>query len=377
MDSASDRQYRVALVGGAGSWGRLYVQAFAEHPRTEIVALADRSLDRRQAVADHYGIPTVVDDVEDLLAVEVPDIVSVILPEEVSPQVVVACAEAGVRAISCEKPIALRLEDADRMVDACRANGAALGCGTAHYEAHALISLSQWLRDGGIGALTAAAIPAGLPREVSGSGCVTLTQMRLVTGREVEWVEGCTQAPHDWQEGWDLPGGGTAHDLVDDHLHLDCPAHGRLGLSGGITCDIPAPGEEAVPARVSVTGEKGQLWVASPRSVVIQGTGAASTPVYPEFLQEPEPAFWFAPVAQRLITAVDRGQEAQCSGHDYRQALEVAIALVLSAQRGGERVALPLTDRTHGIIPRPYRLSGGDAVGWEKSGHAGPPRPPT
>ena len=100
MDSASDRQYRVALVGGAGSWGRLYVQAFAEHPRTEIVALADRSLDRRQAVADHYGIPTVVDDVEDLLAVEVPDIVSVILPVEVSPQVVVACAEAGAEAIS-------------------------------------------------------------------------------------------------------------------------------------------------------------------------------------------------------------------------------------------------------------------------------------
>ena len=73
------------------------------------------------------------------------------------------------------------------------------------------------------------------------------------------------------------------------------------------------------------------------------------------------------------MRAVDTGQEAACSGHDYRQALEIAIALILSAQRDHERVHLPLKDRTHGIIPRPYRLSGGDAIGYERSGHQAPP----
>lgn len=85
--------------------------------------------------------------------------------------------------------------------------------------------------------------------------------------------------------------------------------------------------------------------------------------MFPEFLQGEWPRDMFTPVVERLMTAIDQGQEAQCSGHDYRQSLEVAIALVLSAQRGGERVELPLADRTSGIIPRPYRLSGGDAVG--------------
>jgi len=373
MVGSPKERYRVAVVGGAGSWGRNYVRAFAAQPRAELVALVDRARERRQVLADHYGIPQVYDDVEDLLATEVPDIVSVILPVGISPQVVVTCAEAGVRAISCEKPIAVRLEEADRMVAACRDRGAALGCATAHWEGKGLIDMAQWVRDGGIGALTGVAIPNGLPREVSGSGCVQLTQMRLITGMEVEWVEGHVLPPFEWQEGWDLPGGGTAQDLADDHLHVDCPAYGRLGLSGGVGCEIPAPRESGVSARVSLTGENGQLWLAHPDSVAIQGKGARATPVYPDFLEAERPADMFAPVVARLIAAVDSGQEAQCSGHDYRQALEVAIALVLSAQRAGERVALPLTDRTHGIIPRPYRLSGGDAVGWEKSGHAGPP----
>ncbi|MFH1571426.1 MAG: Gfo/Idh/MocA family oxidoreductase [Gemmatimonadota bacterium] len=374
--AAEQKRYRVAVVGAAGSWGRNYLRAYAAHPRAEVVAIVDRARERRQAFADRYGVPAVYDEVEELLSREVPDIVSVILPVGISPQVVITCAEAGVRAISCEKPIAVRLEEADRMVTACRARGAALGCGTAHWEGKGLIKMAQWVRDGGIGRLTGAAIPCGLAREVSGSGCVHLTRLRLITGLEVEWVEGRVLPPFGWNEGWDLPGGGTAQDLVDNHLHLDCPAHGRLGLTGGITCDIPLPRESGVPAFLWVAGEKGQLWGAHPESVIIEGTGAQATPVFPEFLQGEWPRDMFTPVVERLMTAIDQGREAQCSGHDYRQALEVAVALVLSAQRGGERVELPLTDRRQGIIPRPYRLSGGDAVGWQKSGHGGPPQLP-
>ena len=63
--SSSERpegKYRVAVVGGAGTWGRHYVRAYAEHPDCEIVALIDRAKDRRQAFADRYGIDTVCDD---------------------------------------------------------------------------------------------------------------------------------------------------------------------------------------------------------------------------------------------------------------------------------------------------------------------------
>ena len=73
MGIPPEGRYRVAVVGGAGSWGQDYMRAYATHPRAQLVALVDRSRDRRQAFADGYGIPQVFDDVEDLLAAEVPD----------------------------------------------------------------------------------------------------------------------------------------------------------------------------------------------------------------------------------------------------------------------------------------------------------------
>ena len=370
------KTYKVAVVGGAGMWGRHYLRAYADHPRAEVVGLVDRAVERLDEFAERFGVGAVFGEVEELLRREVPDIVSVVLPVGISPRVVEACAEAGVRAISCEKPMAVRLEEADRMVQVCRERGVALGCGTAHYEVPGLIPLAAWVAGGNIGALTGAAIPGGLPREVSGSGCVQLTQMRLLTGREVEWVEGHVLPPHEWEEGWDQPGGGTAGELADDHLHVDCPAHGTLGLSGGITCEIPLPREGRVYGRVTAFGESGTVWAAHPESVAVQGTGAQVSPARLDFLhRKPAPDF-FTAVVERLMVALDRGEEAQCSGHDYRQALEIGIALILSAQRGGERVDLPLADRRHGILPRPYRLAGGDAVGWAKSGYESPPQVP-
>ena len=172
------KQYRVAVVGGAGTWGRHYLRTFAAHPDCEIIALVDRARERRQAFADRYGIATIFDEVEELLAREVPDIVSIILPVSANPGAVMACARAGVRVVSCEKPIALSLAEADQMVACCRQYGTALACGTAHWEVHALLDTAAWIAQGHIGRLSGAAIPGGLPNEVSGAGCVQLTTMR-------------------------------------------------------------------------------------------------------------------------------------------------------------------------------------------------------
>jgi hypothetical protein len=191
--------------------------------------------------------------------------------------------------------------------------------------------------------------------------------MRLLTGMEVEWVEGWVLPPEQWQEGWNLPPGVQA-------LEIDCPAYGRLGLSGGIVCEVPMPRPDLRPScRVSVWGENGQVWAVSPKSVLVQGRGATSTPVYPALLDAPRPDSYTL-VIEGLMRAVDTGSEVACSGHDYRQALEIAIALKLSAQQDHQRVHLPLQERGHRIFPRPYRLYGGDVVGWESIGYRGPPQ---
>ena len=61
----------------------------------------------------------------------------------------------------------------------------------------------------------------------------------------------------------------------------------------------------------------------------------------PEFLDSPRKD-GFTSAIERLMRAVDTGEDAVCSGHDYRQALEIAIALKQSAHHGHRRISLPL-----------------------------------
>ncbi|MFH1569183.1 MAG: Gfo/Idh/MocA family oxidoreductase [Gemmatimonadota bacterium] len=357
------QSYTAAVVGGCGTWGRYYLRAYAAHPRCRLVALVDRARDRRDAFAARYGIGRVCDDVAELLAGGPPDLVAVSLPVAANPDAVIALALGGVRAISCEKPIAADLDQADEMVRVCRERGVPLGCGTACWELPHLLDTVQWVRDGHIGRLTAAAIPGGLPVEVSGAGCVQLTMMRRLTGMEVEWAEG-------WVEPADASFTGPSG---AQPWEIDGPAHGRLGLSGDIVCQIPAPPVgRRVRCKVSVEGEAGRVWLGDP-SVHVVDTGPEARPVFPEFTQREWDRDFFGPAITRLITALEAGQEALCSGHDYRQALEIAIALKLSARDGHQRVQLPLAARRQRLYPHPYRLQGGDVSGWPGGGYSGPP----
>ena len=359
----AERKYRVAVVGGAGTWGRYYLRTFAQHPRCQVIALVDRARDRRQAFADRYAVPAVFDDVGELLAREIPDIVSVILPVAYTAGVVLQCAEAGVKVVSCEKPIAAQLSQADELVRRCRELGTILGCGTARWSPY-IPQIIDWVRAGNIGALTGVAMPNGLEREVSGGACHDLVLMRLLVGREVEWVEGWTQPPLL----------NFANPEAADDTEIDCPAYGRLGLSGGIVCELPPPNpDRRVPCTVSLTGEEGQVWICPPRPVLIQGKGATASPVFPGFFDDPPPTDFFVPLIEDLMRAFDTGEDSRCSGHDYRQVLEIAIAVKQSAAHNHQRIALPLSDRSLRLLPHPYRLRGGDQAGWQSIGYTGPP----
>jgi len=360
-----DRKYRVAVVGGAGTWGQRYLRAYANHPDCQIIALVDPARDRRKGLADRYGIDWTCDSIEELLSADLPDIVSAIVPVASNPEIIIACARAGVKVVSCEKPIAVELSRADAMVDTCRECGTVFSCGSVYSGVPYLRETLAWIREGHLGQLTGAAIPGGLPREVAGGCCVQLTLLRLLTGMDAEWAEGWTLPP---APGWILPPGAAA-------AEIDCPAYGRLGLSGGIPCEIPEPRSgKGTSCHVAVSGEEGQVWLAAPRPVFIQGRGAESTPIFPAFLQNPPPADYFTLRIELLLRAFDTGREEFDSGHGYRQALEIAMVLKLSAQRDHQRISLPLEDRSSRIFPHPYRLHGGDVAGWESMGAKGPPR---
>lgn len=118
------RKLRVGIVG-CGAISRNHLEAFGAINDVEIVGVCDIEIDRARATAAAWGIPTAVDTVAELLGLGL-DIVSVCTPHPTHEDVVLQAAAAGVHVL-CEKPIAIELYSAERMVSACDDAGVKLG----------------------------------------------------------------------------------------------------------------------------------------------------------------------------------------------------------------------------------------------------------
>jgi predicted dehydrogenase len=118
------RPLRVGIAG-CGAISRNHLEAFRALKDVEIVGVCDIDLARARDTAAAWGIPAAVDSVHGLLALE-PDIVAVCTPHPTHEDVVLQAAAAGVHVL-CEKPIAIDLASAERMVNACEDAGVKLG----------------------------------------------------------------------------------------------------------------------------------------------------------------------------------------------------------------------------------------------------------
>jgi UDP-N-acetyl-2-amino-2-deoxyglucuronate dehydrogenase len=115
-----------ALVG-CGSIARKHAHALHEYlDEAELRAFVDRDLARAREFSAKYGAPA-FSSVQDMMRAvgNQIDVVNVLTPSGAHCQSVLELAEYG-RPLVVEKPLALRLEDADRMIQACDAHGAKL-----------------------------------------------------------------------------------------------------------------------------------------------------------------------------------------------------------------------------------------------------------
>ncbi|MGY1721856.1 Gfo/Idh/MocA family protein [Blastococcus sp. SYSU DS0533] len=109
-------------VLGTGHWAKaVHAAALAAHPTAELAGVWGRDPQRAEALAAEFEVPG-YKDVDALLA-DV-DAVAIALPPHVQAPLAVRAAEAG-RHLLLEKPIALDVAAADRVVDAVRAAGVA------------------------------------------------------------------------------------------------------------------------------------------------------------------------------------------------------------------------------------------------------------
>ena len=89
-----------------------------------LVAVCDQIQARADALASTFGVPAYY-DIADFLARSDIDAVAVLTPSGLHPEHAIACAMAG-KHVVVEKPMALRLQDADDMIRACDEAGVKL-----------------------------------------------------------------------------------------------------------------------------------------------------------------------------------------------------------------------------------------------------------
>ncbi|MCY3552433.1 MAG: Gfo/Idh/MocA family oxidoreductase [Candidatus Poribacteria bacterium] len=346
----SDTKYRVAIIG-CGRMGQNYAEAYTTYPDTEIVAIVDANAQRQEVLGARFGVSALYPDVETLLKDMVPDIAVVVTPTKYMKDVVIACAEAGIRGISTEKPIAARLQDADAMVEACAERDIIFAGGNLQRAMNEVQEAAARLHKGEFGNIRGASVH-GFGGEISGGGCQHISVLRLFTNAEVEEVI-----------AW-----GTPPEALNGETDEGLIINGRVYLSNGLECSVF--GTPTSCRGVDVwTDECLVRWDWNPPEIFKDydphGNRIRLDPNYNPY---PWSEFGYLTGSIRsFLSAVDGNGDPWITGADLRQALEVAIAAKLSANRNSAPIKLPLEDRSLALYPRPYRWLGGDATGRPQS----------
>jgi len=138
-------------VIGVGRMGRLYAANLAQRvPNARLVAVADQKAGLAESFAKEYGVPKFYENHRDLLSDPDVEAVAVITSTSTHKDVVIDAAKAG-KAVFCEKPISLSLEDANRILQVVEETGAFLQMGFQRRFDAAYMGARQKVEEGIIG----------------------------------------------------------------------------------------------------------------------------------------------------------------------------------------------------------------------------------
>lgn len=143
--------YQAAILG-CGRMSRGHARAYKELG-IPIVAGADIAQEGLDRARDDFGASKTYTDYRQLLDEVKPDLVSIATAEPLHAEMVIAAAKHGVKGIVCEKPMAMNLGEAKRMVEACRASGTVLTISHQRYYSTQYAHARELIAQGAIGAV--------------------------------------------------------------------------------------------------------------------------------------------------------------------------------------------------------------------------------
>jgi predicted dehydrogenase len=146
----SRQPLRFGIIG-CGRIAPRHAQSLQQVAATQLVAVADILPSRAHHLANEYGARPYTDYAQ-LLDRHDIDAVSICVPSGLHAQVAIDAMHAG-KHVLVEKPIAITLSDADRMIETSKSSGRALGVVLQNRYNHPMLALRQAIDEGKLGRL--------------------------------------------------------------------------------------------------------------------------------------------------------------------------------------------------------------------------------
>jgi len=149
-----NNNYKASIIGcGRMSHGHAHAYQNAGIP---LVAVADISEEALNNYRKNYSIKRTYTDYKKMLDKVKPDLVSIVTHDRLHCQMVVDAAVSGVKGIVCEKPMAMNLEEADKMLEACDKSNSTLTISHQRYYMPQYSQARELIAQGALGNIRSA-----------------------------------------------------------------------------------------------------------------------------------------------------------------------------------------------------------------------------
>ncbi len=151
------RTLRVGVIGAGAFASRRHLPDVLRDERATLTAACRRDPEALATVADHFSIPGRYSDWQTMLAEEPLDAVIIATPHDQHAEQAIAALDRGIHVL-LEKPMAITVEEGERVAAAAKASGCVLAVAfNAPYWRHTT-AMREGLREGKIGTLESVTI---------------------------------------------------------------------------------------------------------------------------------------------------------------------------------------------------------------------------
>ena len=311
-----------------------HLSAYSHLPQTDVVAVCELKTELFEKVAQtwgqEFGELETYTDYTAMIERENLDILSVCTSDNRHADIVVAAAEAGVKGIICEKPMATTVDECTRMIEACEANGAIISVDhTNRWKPHYDVA-REAIRSGSIGEVQRIVGHLGGPRAMLfRNGTHLVDGVCFFADSDPEWVFAELEPGYDHYDRYLGDGGRDPA--------TDPAGSGYIHFRNGVRAFINAT-KSQFPASlaIQVYGETGMIDVHNTR-VVRRDRNTTEFFPFPSHQLTGIPA-----CVAELIDVIENGGDLLSPAREAKKTVEVLVGFLQSHARGNVRVNLPL-----------------------------------